>query len=59
MGTLGERRTNASGRIQEWDDAGKHRGLYRIVFDTDLYFTGLGMPRMPPTYPEVTNTFQV
>lgn len=53
---LAERRTDASGRIDDWDSSGERQGLYRIVFDVDRYFAGLGMT---PTYPEVTTTFRV
>lgn len=53
---LAEHRTDESGRIDDWDSAGERRGLYRIVFDIDLYFAGLGMT---PMYPAVTTTFRV
>ncbi|KQX57963.1 MULTISPECIES: hydroxyisourate hydrolase [unclassified Streptomyces] len=52
---LAERRTDEDGRIDEWGHAGGHRGLYRIVFDVDRYFAGLGLT---PGYPEVTTTFR-
>lgn len=52
---LAERRTDANGRVEEWGGVGGHQGLYRIVFDIDRYFTGLGMT---PGYPEVTTTFR-
>ncbi len=53
---LAERRTDESGRIDDWEGRGERQGLYRIVFDVDRYFAGLGMT---PTYPKVTTTFRV
>ncbi|MEV7186552.1 hydroxyisourate hydrolase [Kitasatospora sp. NPDC093102] len=52
---LAERRTDGNGLIEEWGAAGGHRGLYRVVFDVDRYFAGLGLT---PGYPEVTVGFR-
>lgn len=52
---LAECKTDEKGRIEEWGGTDGHRGLYRIVFNIDRYFTGLGMT---PAYPEVTTTIR-
>ncbi|WP_051796347.1 hydroxyisourate hydrolase [Streptomyces sp. NRRL S-87] len=52
---LAERSTDGTGRIEEWGEALAHKGLYRIVFDIDRYFAGLGTT---PGYPEVSATFR-
>ncbi|MGY5035989.1 hydroxyisourate hydrolase [Streptomyces sp. 900116325] len=52
---IAERRTDGNGLIEEWGAAGGHRGLYRIVFDIDRYFAGLGLT---PSYPEVAAVFR-
>ncbi|MDH6709580.1 MULTISPECIES: hydroxyisourate hydrolase [unclassified Kitasatospora] len=51
-----ERRTDASGRIEEWGGTDGGRGLYRLVFDVDRYFSGLGLCTV---HPEVAATFRV
>ncbi|MFJ9605217.1 hydroxyisourate hydrolase [Kitasatospora sp. NPDC101176] len=51
-----ERRTDASGRIEEWGGTDGGRGLYRLVFDVDRYFTALGLCT---AHPEVAATFRI
>ncbi|MFF8505141.1 hydroxyisourate hydrolase [Streptomyces anulatus] len=51
-----ESRTNESGRIEAWAGGGERQGLYRIVFDVDRYFAGLGMT---PIFPDVVTMFRV
>jgi 5-hydroxyisourate hydrolase len=49
--------TNNEGYIEDWKE-GRHleRGLYRIVFDSDSYFAGLGAST---AYPEVVVIFRM
>lgn len=53
---IGEAETNGEGRIEDWDSWHLERGLYRIVFDSDSYFAGLGSAS---AYPEVTVIFRM
>ncbi|GAA1518904.1 hydroxyisourate hydrolase [Sphaerisporangium rubeum] len=48
--------TDSEGRISDWCDEKFERGLYRIVFDSDYYFVGLGLTAV---YPEVIVTFRM
>ncbi len=48
--------TNHEGYIEEWDSWHLDRGLYRIVFDSDSYFAGLGVTT---AYPEVAVIFRM
>jgi 5-hydroxyisourate hydrolase len=54
---VAEAETNRKGCIEDWDSS-RHveRGLYRIVFDSDSYFAGLGANS---AYPEVVVIFRV
>lgn len=54
--TVEEAETNLDGRIDNWDIGHLERGLYRIVFDSDSYFAGLGVAI---AYPEVTVIFRL
>jgi 5-hydroxyisourate hydrolase len=54
--TVAEAETNRDGRIEDWDSWHLERGLYRIVFDSDSYFSGLGATT---AYPEVTVIFRM
>jgi 5-hydroxyisourate hydrolase len=64
--TVAEAVTNGGGYIEDWKD-GWHfeRGLYRIVFDSDSYFAGLGASAAYPEVvvifrmPDASRTFQV
>jgi len=48
--------TDAEGRIDGWRDERLERGLYRIVFDSDHYFAGLGVFA---AYPEIIVMFRM
>jgi 5-hydroxyisourate hydrolase len=54
--TVAESETDNDGRIEEWDRKCLERGLYRIVFDSDSYFAGLGAAA---AYPEVVVIFRM
>jgi 5-hydroxyisourate hydrolase len=54
--TVAEAETNRDGCIEEWDSWYLERGLYRIVFDSDSYFAGLGATS---AYPEVAVSFRI
>ncbi len=54
--TVAEAETNRDGCIEEWDRWHLERGLYRIVFDSDSYFAGLGTTS---AYPEVAVIFRM
>jgi 5-hydroxyisourate hydrolase len=54
--TVSEAETSSEGRIDDWDSSYLQRGLYRIVFDSDSYFAGLGATT---AYPEVAVTFRL
>jgi 5-hydroxyisourate hydrolase len=64
--TVAEAVTNGGGYIEDWK-GGWHfeRGLYRIVFDSDSYFAGLGASAAYPEVvvifrmPDTSRTFQV
>jgi 5-hydroxyisourate hydrolase len=53
--TVAEAETSGDGRIEDWDSLHLERGLYRIVFDSDSYFSGLGVTT---AYPEVSVIFR-
>jgi 5-hydroxyisourate hydrolase len=53
---VAEAETNRNGCIEDWDSWHLERGLYRIVFDSDSYFSGLGATT---AYPEVTVIFRM
>jgi 5-hydroxyisourate hydrolase len=53
--TVAEAETSSDGRIEDWDSLHLERGLYRIVFDSDSYFSGLGVTT---AYPEVSVIFR-
>jgi 5-hydroxyisourate hydrolase len=48
--------TAGDGYILEWQGANFERGLYRLVFDSDHYFVGLGISA---AYPEIAVMFRV
>jgi len=48
--------TDGEGYIADWDACQLERGLYRIVFDSDSYFAGLGSST---AYPEVIVVFKI
>lgn len=54
--TVAQAETNRDGSIEDWDSWSLERGLYRIVFDSDSYFAGLGAAS---AYPEVTVLFRI
>ena len=54
--TVAEAETNADGCIADWEGWHLERGLYRIVFDCDSYFAGLGGSAV---YPEVMVIFRM
>ena len=54
--TVAEAETNREGCIEDWDSWRLERGLYRIVFDSDSYFAGLGATG---AYPEVVVIFRM
>jgi 5-hydroxyisourate hydrolase len=53
---VAEEETNLNGRIDAWAIGRFERGLYRMVFDSDGYFAGLGTAI---AYPEVAVIFRV
>jgi 5-hydroxyisourate hydrolase len=53
--TVADAETDHDGRIAEWDSRHLERGLYRIVFDSDGYFSRRGMAT---AYPEVVVIFR-
>ena len=54
--TVAEAETNSDGRIGAWHSLRLQRGRYRIVFDSDGYFAGLGTVT---AYPEVVIIFRM
>jgi|HubBroStandDraft_1064217.scaffolds.fasta_scaffold03317_4 5-hydroxyisourate hydrolase len=48
--------TNGEGCIEDWDSWPLEHGLYRIMFDSDGYFAGLGATT---GYPEVAVVFRM
>jgi 5-hydroxyisourate hydrolase len=48
--------TDGNGCIENWDGGRLERGLYRIVFDSDRYFTTLGSVT---AYPEIVVIFRM
>ena len=54
--TVAEAETNREGYIEDWDSWYLDHGLYRIVFDSDSYFAGLGAST---AYPEVAVIFRM
>jgi 5-hydroxyisourate hydrolase len=54
--TVAEAETNSNGCIEDWNSWRPERGLYRIVFDSDSYFAGLGTAS---AYPEVIVIFRM
>jgi 5-hydroxyisourate hydrolase len=54
--TVAEAETDHDGRVGEWCAHRLDRGLYRIVFDSDRYFVGLGLSA---AYPEIAVMFRV
>lgn len=54
--TVAEAETDTDGCIEEWNSWHLERGLYRIVFDSDSYFAGLGGTA---AYPEVVVIFRM
>lgn len=54
--TVADAETNGDGCIQEWRSGHLARGLYRIIFDSDGYFAGLGTVS---AYPEISIMFRM
>ncbi|WP_066368539.1 hydroxyisourate hydrolase [Herbidospora mongoliensis] len=54
--TVASAETDGDGSILEWPDAVFRRGLYRLVFDSDTYFVGLGINA---AYPEIAVMFRI
>jgi 5-hydroxyisourate hydrolase len=54
--TVAEAETNSDGRIDDWDTWHLERGVYRILFESDSYFAGLGSVA---AYPQVVVIFRV
>jgi 5-hydroxyisourate hydrolase len=55
--TVSEAETNSAGFIEGWDGGWQlERGLYRLAFDSDGYFAGLGLNT---AYPEVVVIFRM
>jgi 5-hydroxyisourate hydrolase len=54
--TVADAETNDDGRIEDWDGRHLERGIYRVVFDIDSYFAGLGAVGV---YPEVVVMFRM
>lgn len=54
--TVADAETNGDGCIQEWRSRHLERGLYKIVFDSDGYFAGLGTAS---AYPEISIMFRM
>lgn len=54
--TVAEAETSGDGCIDGWDTWRMERGLYRIVFDSDSYFAGIGTAS---AYPEVIVLFRM
>jgi 5-hydroxyisourate hydrolase len=54
--TVAEAETDLDGRIEAWAVGRFDRGMYRMVFDSDRYFAGLGTAI---AYPEVAVVFRV
>jgi len=53
---VSDARTDSDGRVTEWVQRKLGCGLYRITFDTDNYFAGLGAST---AYPEVPVVFRL
>jgi 5-hydroxyisourate hydrolase len=53
---VAEAETNTDGCVDAWYSSQLERGLYRIVFDSDSYFAGLGGIA---AYPEVVVIFRI
>ncbi|HXL93494.1 MAG TPA: hydroxyisourate hydrolase [Streptosporangiaceae bacterium] len=53
---VAEAETDLEGNIQSWRQEDLERGLYRLVFDCDSYFAGLGGMT---AYPEVVVIFRM
>jgi len=54
--TVAKAETDARGRIEKWCHHRLDRGIYRIIFDSDRYFVGLGLSS---AYPEVSVLFRI
>jgi 5-hydroxyisourate hydrolase len=54
--TVAEAETNRDGYVEDWDSWRLERGLYRIMFDSDRYFSGFGTTT---AYPEVAVIFRM
>jgi 5-hydroxyisourate hydrolase len=53
---IADAETDADGNISDFADGALRRGPYRIVFDSDHYFSGLGVSA---AYPEIAVVFRV
>jgi 5-hydroxyisourate hydrolase len=54
--TIGTVESNVRGHIRHWEDAHLERGVYRLVIDSDGYFSSLGATA---AYPEITVMFRL
>ncbi|GII02166.1 hydroxyisourate hydrolase [Planobispora takensis] len=48
--------TDPEGRVREWRGRALERGLYRMTFESDRYFAGLGLIA---AYPEIVVMFRI
>ncbi|MBF8193190.1 hydroxyisourate hydrolase [Nonomuraea sp. K274] len=53
---IGKAETDGEGNIGKWAESTLPRGLYRIVFDSDYYFSSLGIEAI---YPEIVVVFRI
>jgi len=55
---LGKGTTNADGRLSDLmpDETAIEAGVYRLIFDTSIYFAGNSVPAF---YPQVTVVFKI
>ncbi|MEV0236665.1 hydroxyisourate hydrolase [Nonomuraea sp. NPDC050786] len=55
-GDIGKAETDGDGNVSKWAQSELSRGLYRVVFDSDYYFSGLGIEAI---YPEIVVVFRI
>ncbi|MEQ4723302.1 hydroxyisourate hydrolase [Nonomuraea sp. B19D2] len=53
---IGRAETDGDGNVSKWAESRLSRGLYRVVFDSDYYFSGLGIEAI---YPEIVVVFRI
>ncbi|MCG5216102.1 hydroxyisourate hydrolase [Streptosporangium soli] len=54
--TVAKAETDREGRVREWRGNRFDRGLYRVGFESDRYFVGLGLSA---AYPEIVVMFRI